>query len=181
MTAHENESDWRADDIPERDITAASALWRRLQDLARHGGTVAEAQALVDAAAEAPWFEATFGDGWRRVDADAWRRRQANARLDPARTAGTLGIPVLWFLAEKDQNVPYADSLRALEQASQQDDADITVVTIRDAPHSFLIEQPDGSVRYTDHYWPEMADWLEAKGFATGAYPPCGPGDVDLP
>lgn len=181
VTAHENESDWRADGVPERDIAPASALWLRLQGLARHGGSVAEAQALIDEAADQPWFEATFGDGWRRVDADAWRRRQVNAKLDPARTAGTLGIPVLWFLAEKDENVPYADSLRALEQADRGDDADITVVTIRNAPHSFLIEQPDGSVRYTDHYWPEMAAWLKAKGFASMGYHACGLADVDSP
>ena len=177
VTAHESESDWRAEGVPENEIAPASTLWRRLHELARRGGALAEAQALIDAAADEPWFEATFGDGWRRVDADAWRRRQINANLDPARTAGTLGIPVLWFLAEKDENVPYTASLRALEQAARGDDADITVVTIHDAPHSFLIEQPDGSVRYTDHYWPQMADWLDAKGFASVTQQACGLGD----
>lgn len=173
VTQHENESDWRADGIPESDIAPASALWLRLHQLARDGGTIAQAQQLIDEAADKPWFAATFGDGWRKVDAGAWRRRQVNAGLDPARTAATLGIPVLWFLAEKDENVPYVDSLRALEQADQGDDADIIVVTIHNAPHSFLIKQPDGSVRYTDHYWPEMADWLKAKGFASAPHKGC--------
>ena len=174
VTAHENESDWRADGVPESDIAPAKALWLRLHRLARRGGTAAEAQALIDAAADKPWFAPTFGDGWRHVDADAWRRRQANASLDPARIAGTLGIPMLWFLAEKDENVPYAESLRALEQAKRNDNTDITVVTVRNAAHSFLIKQPDGSVRYTDHYWPEMGDWLKAKGFANTAQQACG-------
>jgi len=175
VTRHENENDWRADGIAEADITAASALWLRLNQLARDGGTRRQAQALIDKAADQPWFSTAYGEGWRTVEADSWRRRQANASLDPAGIAGYLNIPVLWFLAEQDENVPYAGSLQALTQAKAEHHADITIVTVRNAPHSFLIKQPDGSVRYTDQYWPEMAAWLKAKGIIDDTFKDCAP------
>lgn len=174
VTQHENENDWRADGIPEGDIASASALWLRLNRLARDGGTRAQAQQLIDKAAGLPWFDATFGESWRTVDADAWQRRQVNAGLDPARITASLDIPVLWFLAENDENVPYAESLRALEQAKAKHNANITVVTIHGAPHSFLIKAPDGSVRYTDRYWSDMAGWLKTQGVTDRAFRACG-------
>ncbi len=164
VTRHENESDWRAAGIPEADIAPASALWLRLNRLARSNGTREQAQRLIDSAADKPWFEPTFGESWRHVDTAAWFRRQADTKLDPARTSGRLEIPVLWFLADKDQNVPYVESKRAIENEKQHHRADITLVTIHNAPHSFLIKEPDGSIHYTNHYWPEMAHWLRAKG-----------------
>lgn len=175
VTQHENISDWRAAGIPEVDIAPAAALWLRLNAMARRGGTRAQAQRLIDAAAGKPWFKPTFGDHWRHVDADAWRRRQINARLDPARTAGTLDIPVLWFLAENDQNVPYARSRRAIEHAKRQTHADITLVTIPHAPHSFLVKDAAGAVHYTRHYWPDMAHWLHARDFTERTFTACGP------
>jgi dienelactone hydrolase len=173
VTQHENESDWRAAGVPEADIAAASALWLRLNRLARKNGTREQAQYLIDAAANKPWFKPTFGENWRHVDADAWSRRQVNTKLDPAQTAGGLKIPVLWFLADKDQNVPYAKSKRAIENAKKSHHADIKLVTIHNAPHSFVVKEPDGSMHYTNRYWPEMAHWLRAKGITKRDFENC--------
>lgn len=174
VTRHENESDWRAAGVPEAGIAPAAALWLRLNTLARRGGSRDQAQHMIDAVADKPWFGPTFGDAWRHVDADAWHRRQVNAKLDPASTAARLGIPVLWFLAERDQNVPYAKSRRAIEDARRSHPADITLVTIPDAAHSFLVRDAHGTVRYTDRYWPRMAKWLRAHGITPRAFGNCG-------
>jgi len=174
VTQHENESDWRAAGVPETDIAPAAALWLRLNTLAREGGSSEQAQRLIDAAADKSWFGPTFGDGWRHIEAGAWQRRRVNAKLDPASTAARLNIPVLWFLAEKDQNVPYKKSRDAIETARQKHKADITLVTIPDAPHSFLIKDVHGAVHYTDRYWPEMARWLRAHGVSQRTFQNCG-------
>ena len=71
VTQHENESDWRAAGVPDADIATAAALWLRLNTLARKGGSREQAQHLIDAAADKPWFGPTFGDGWRHID--VWR------------------------------------------------------------------------------------------------------------
>jgi len=173
VTQHENESDWRAAGVPEIEVAPASALWLQLNQLARNNGTREQAQHLIDAAADKPWFKPTFGESWRHIDAGAWSRRRVNTKLDPARTAGRLKIPVLWFLADKDQNVPYAKSKRAIEDAKRSQHADIELVTIHDAPHSFLVRKPDGSLHYTNHYWPEMAHWLRAKGIVKRDFKGC--------
>ena len=81
---------------------------------------------------------------------------------------------MLWFLAEKDQNVPYKKSRDALEAARKKHNADITLITIPGAAHSFLIKGADGTVHYTDRYWPEMARWLRARGVSHRAFRNCG-------
>ncbi len=174
VTQHENESDWRAAGVPEADIAPAATLWLRLNTLAREGGSREQAQHLIDAAANKPWFGPTFGDGWRHIKAGAWQRRRVNAKLDPASTAARLKIPVLWFLAEKDQNVPYKKSRDAIEVARHRYKGDITLVTIANAPHSFLIKDAHGAVHYTDRYWPEMARWLRVHSIAQRAFCNCG-------
>lgn len=173
VTQHENIGDWRADGVPESDIASAAAAWLRLNQLARHGGTRAQAQQLIDDISGERWFAATFGDAWRHVDAEAWRRRQANARLDPAATAAGLGIPVLWFLADQDENVPYAQSRAAIVAARKRRRADLTLVSAAGAKHSFLVEDADGAVHFTDRYWPRMARWLRVRGFTRRDFDAC--------
>lgn len=173
VSEHENESDWRKAGIPEAYIAPAAALWLRLNQLARRNGTREQAQHLIDAAATKPWFKPTYGETWLHVNAGAWSRRQVNSKLDPARTAGRLKIPVLWFLADKDQNVPYAKSKRAIENAKKRHHADIMLVTIHNAPHSFIVTGADGSRRYTSRYWPEMAHWLRVKGITKRVFRNC--------
>lgn len=174
VTQHENESDWRAAGVPEADIAPAAALWLRLNTLAREGGSREQAQHVINAAADETWFGPTFGEAWRHIEDGAWQRRRVNAQLDPASTAARLKIPVLWFLAEKDQNVPYKISRDAIEAARQKHKADITLVTIPNAPHSFIVKDAHGAMHYTDRYWPEMARWLQARGVTQRAFGNCG-------
>ncbi|MGD8575294.1 MAG: hypothetical protein PVJ40_10135, partial [Gammaproteobacteria bacterium] len=54
--------------------------------------------------------------------------------------------------------------------------------------HSFLVREADGTVHFTDRYWPVMADWLKARGMTERAFSNCGGPhsdpevvDLDLP
>lgn len=157
-TAHEIAEELRADQLPEDQIEAAIAFWEELHLLARDGASLREANRRFDAIRDEPWFEAMFS-GWDAIEADWWRIHGINMQLEPAVTTATLDEPVLWFLAELDENVPYAASIAALRRAHQSKD-DLTVVTVRGARHSFLVTGANGQLRYTDQYWSRMADWL---------------------
>jgi dienelactone hydrolase len=56
-----------------------------------------------------------------------------------------------------------------LDALSEAGNNNFTVVTIPGARHSFLVEQPDGSLRYTDRYWLKMLEWLADLGIALPA------------
>lgn len=157
-TAHEIAEEMRADQVPENQIDAAIAFWEELHLLARDGASLGEANRRFDAIRDQPWFEAMFSDR-DTIEADWWRIHGINMRLEPAATAATLDEPVLWFLAELDENVPYAASVAALRRAQESKD-NLSVVTVKGARHSFLVTGANGQLRYTDQYWSRMADWL---------------------
>ncbi|MGD8380053.1 MAG: alpha/beta hydrolase [Gammaproteobacteria bacterium] len=187
VTLHERQSDWRADGVAESDIRPAGRFWMALHTLARRDGSLDEAQHLLDEARTRPWFPATYGD-WHTVDTGWWQRVKVNVTLQPARTAARLRIPVLWFLADHDQNVPYAASRAAVDKAAKTPHADIRLITIHGGRHSFLVREADGTVHFTDRYWPVMADWLKARGMTERAFSNCGGPhsdpevvDLDLP
>ena len=79
----------------------------------------------------------------------------------------------MWMRAD-GENVPYARSRKAIERARRRHGADITLITIHNAPHSFLVEDAQGAVHYTNHCWPEMAQWLHARGVTKRAFRNCG-------
>lgn len=157
-TAHEIREEWRNEEVAADLITPAVAFWKELHALAARGGSLDDANAMLARAQEKPWFRETFED-WDKIDDGWWQRHAANMQLEPAKDAGLLDIPILWFLAEDDANVPYQSSLSALE-AAQKDNEQLEVVTIENAGHNFLVTQPDGNVRYTEQYWSVIAAWL---------------------
>jgi pimeloyl-ACP methyl ester carboxylesterase len=74
--------------------------------------------------------------------------------------------PVLWFLAERDENVPLVATRVALERAfAAAPGDDHEMVVIEDAPHSFILDGPDGTPRYTDAFFSTMAQWMAKRGF----------------
>ncbi|MGA9421195.1 MAG: hypothetical protein WBW61_02470 [Rhodanobacteraceae bacterium] len=56
-----------------------------------------------------------------------------NVDLDPAAATARLSIPVLWFLAENDENVPYAKSRAALERVTKNSRVDLTLLAVKNA------------------------------------------------
>ncbi len=75
--------------------------------------------------------------------------------------------PVLWFLGERDEAVPFVATRAALERAfAASPGDDQRVVVVADAPHSFLIPSDDGPPRYAEGVFSGMAEWLETRGFS---------------
>lgn len=168
-TLHEQVQEWRADGVAEDAIAHASAFWTALMALATRQGSAREAEDLLDGARGQAWFAPTFGD-WSSIRAPWWRKQVANARYRPAQDLANHPVPALWFLAERDENVPYAASAAAM-RARQFPPGMVTMVTVEGAGHDFLVRAADGSIRYTDDYWPRMAQWLRERGFAGPATP----------
>ncbi len=167
-TNHERWEEWQAEGLP-GDITQKAADFRlALHEFARAGGSREAAQARLEKARQQDWFEPAFGS-WQTVEQGWWRQITENMQLEPAKDAGRLRIPVLWFLAEHDENVPYGASMKALDKAKQQN-PDLVVVTIADAGHSFLVRDANGNMQYTDGYWQVMARWLAEHGFSSEEY-----------
>lgn len=168
-TAHEIREEWRAEGLPEKDIQAGIEFWLELHRLAAQGADLAQANTLFDDAKKEPWFAQTFGE-WEPIESAWWQRHVANMQLEPADDAAQLDIPVLWFLAEKDQNVPYAASHAALQKVKVAN-PQLELITVEDSPHSFLLEGADGKLHYTRNYWPVMSAWLRDGGFVAGEKP----------
>lgn len=166
-TAHEIREEWRAEGLSVEVIEPAFRFWLELHRLAREKASLEEARKLTEEAVRKPWFEPAFGD-WFELDSGWWERHVANMQLDPGEDVAKLAIPVLWFLAEEDENVPYAASLRSLETA-QESNPELKVVTVHGAAHSFVVTAAAGPPRYTDEYWQVMAEWLSELHVAAAA------------
>lgn len=167
-TAHEIREEWRAEGLNEDVIAPAYDFWLELHQLAAEQASLDEARELADEAARQPWFEPTFGD-WLELDTGWWERHVANMQLEPAEDVAELSIPVLWFLAEEDENVPYEASMTALKGA-RESNRKLKVVTVHDAPHSFVVTDDDGAPRYTHEYWQVMAEWLAVQHVAAASH-----------
>lgn len=158
-TAHEIRRELEADGVPPDSIDAAVNFWLELHAMARGGYSLEHANEFLNANRAGAWFEASFGD-WDSISRQWWHQHTVNMALEPAIRAARLNAPVLWFLAELDENVPYRESLAALEAAKAINPA-LSVITVHDAPHSFLVEEKDGTMRYSDEYWSRMSAWLK--------------------
>lgn len=160
-TAHEIREEWKAEGLPEEVIQPAVTFWQDLHELAKERASLETANELLDKARGEPWFASTFGE-WSEVTPGWWQRHSENMQLDPANDVARLDIPVLWFLAEKDENVPYVKSHDALKAAGEINNR-LKTVTVDNAAHSFLVTDEDGGMRYTPKYWPVMSRWLQEK------------------
>ena len=96
-----------------------------------------------------------------------------NAACDSVDSVRKIHVPILWFLADNDHNVPTAISAPRLRQAF--DDAgnhDATLIVLKNAAHGFL-STPTGNNKdfakqshFAPGYWDTMEQWLKARGFA---------------
>jgi len=160
-TVHEIRRELVAAGVAPQDIDAAAAFWLELHAMARSGVSLESANEYLRAARGEAWFKESFGD-WDAITPLWWHQHAVNLKLDPAASTARLDEPVLWFLAENDENVPYRDSMEALESAKATK-ADLTVFTVHNVGHSFMISDGDAGRRYTDEYWANMAQWMDAN------------------
>lgn len=158
-TAHEIRCELEADGVAPNYIDAAVEFWLELHEMARGGVGLEGANDYLNARQGEAWFKASFGD-WDAITHLWWYQHAVNMTLDPAATTARLDEPVLWFLAENDENVPYRESIAALESAKEIK-ADLSIITVHNAGHSFFVSDGDEGMRYTDEYWAKMSRWLD--------------------
>lgn len=157
---------------------------------AREGGT-SELEAKEAEAAARQLFALSSGE-WKAYDAYAstlkgkpsaryvwplnfsekgWGKPWAamNAPYDPAATLAKVKVPMLWFLADLDHNVPSDASEQALIAArSASGNQDITVVRLAGTGHSFVQSKTGNNndfvyaTKMTAGYFDKMESWLKA-------------------
>ena len=103
------------------------------------------------------------GRNWIRLNA-------AYVSIDSVRK---IYVPILWFLADNDHNVPTAISASRLRKAFEDaGNHDATLIVLKNTGHGFTFT-PTGDNKdfakqshFAPGYWDTMAQWLKARGLA---------------
>lgn len=163
---HEFKNELKNESITDEQQIKAIQFMRELQLLALNKEPRSQADSLIQISRNDKWFSQVFG-GWSRMSENEWVRMQKTAQIDPAVYLQELSnIPVIYFLAENDENIPTDLSKprikTALEEAGNNN---FKIVVLPGANHAFYIDDPDapGGKSYSPGYWDKMAEWLQEK------------------
>ena len=163
---HEIKNELAAKDLTKQEWVKAVKLERDYYNLALTDVSIDSINSFIrNARMKNDWFEKAF-DGWDHLNPEYRIKMRETGPIDPVESLRKITVPVLWFLADKDENVPYELSepriKLALEEAGNED---YQVITIKGVTHNFILQNEDGSLKYVDGYWDKMADWLKKHGF----------------
>lgn len=125
-------------------VERALALRRAMDEVSAGRMPVAEAQALLDRAAEEPWFSLAFVPSDASLIDASWA---AEMRFDIRPALRRLELPVLLFFGEHDRWIPVAESADVW-RAELGPDADLTVVSLPGTGHAATFAT-------------DPSDWLE--------------------
>lgn len=171
---HEVRQELRAEGMAGLDLDYAMDLRSEIYGLAMSGAPLSAADTMVAPYLDKPWYRAAFGEGpisqiW---SPRGWEWSQRNHAVTPIPSLEQFTGPVLWFLAERDENVPFVSTRAALNRAfSSAPGDDHEIVVIEDAPHSFIIETPEGTPRYAEGFFSYIGKWMTEHGYAdTGCW-----------
>jgi dienelactone hydrolase len=171
-----HEIEWSARDsgMREDDISAGMIASRAAMAMIVRGASTAEYDATMSPYRSHPSWSDVFwvidetsrGRNWIRI----------NAAYDPIDSISLIHVPILWFLADRDHNVPTELSASRLRQAfAAAGNRDAQVIVLPDASHGFM-STPTGNNRefakqshFAAGYWDTMAQWLQARGFTRPA------------
>lgn len=165
---HEIRQEVRVEGLRGLDLDMAMDLRREVYRLAMAGAPMAAADSLVAPYLAEPWYRTAFGDG---PISEIWSERwwgwaQRNLAVESASSVARFDGPVLWFLGERDEAVPFVATRAALGRAFlEAPGRDHELVTVKNAPHSFLVPQTNGPPRYAGGVFDRMGDWLAERGF----------------
>jgi len=165
---HEVRQELRAEGVDGLDLDYAMSLRREVYELAMEGAPITAADSLAAPYLDEPWYRVAFGDGpIGSIWSDHWWGwAQRNLAVESASAVAEFDGPVLWFLGERDEAVPFVATRAALERAfAKAPGDDHELVVVEDAPHSFMIPREEGPPVYARGVFARMADWLEARGF----------------
>lgn len=166
---HEKRQEFRESGLEGLSLDYAVDLLREIYGLAVKGEPLGATDRIVAPYLDEPWYHTAFGDGpiSDRWSPAWWQWAQRNFPVSAIPYVERFDGPVLWFLGEKDENVPLVTTRAALDRAfdaAPGDDHEIVV--IEDAPHSFLIPGPAGSLRYAEGFFNRVGAWLRERGLA---------------
>ena len=166
---HEIRQELRLEGLDGLDLDYAMDLRREFYALTMSGKPISATDALVAPYLDEPWYRTAFGEGpvSRRWSAHRWDWERRNLAVEPTPYIEQFEGPVLWFLAELDENVPLVPTRAALERAflaAPGDDHEIVV--LQGALHSFLIPIPDGPPRFSEGFFDRMGAWMRDRGFS---------------
>ena len=165
---HEVRQELRADGLDGLELDYAIQLRREVYRLAMGGAPISAADSFVAPYLGAPWYRTAFGDG---SISEIWSQRwwewaRRNLAVESASAVAQFDGPVLWFLGERDEAVPFVATRAALERAfARASGHDHELVVVENAPHSFLVPDPGGGSRYAKGVFARMEEWLAERGF----------------
>lgn len=165
---HEVKIELKEKDLTPEQYTAAVRFERTIQDMAANNRSLEEINAYISEFRQAhDWYLKAFGD-YRKMSPNYYVKLKKSGPIDPVDYLRKIdNIPILWFLAEYDENVPYDLSKpRILDALAEAGNQDYELITIPKARHNFLVETEDGKMKYADGYWDKMLDWLTDRDIA---------------
>ncbi len=168
---HEIEWSAREKGLPESEISEGMAAARAAMTMMARGASAGE----YDAAMKPYRSRDSWPDIFPVIDETPRGRNwiRLNAAYDSVDSVRKIQVPILWFLADNDHNVPTAISAPRLRQAfDDAGDHDATLIVLKNAAHGFL-STPTGNNKdfakqshFAPGYWDTMEQWLKSRGFA---------------
>jgi hypothetical protein len=171
---HEIRQELRAEGLTGLDLDYAMDLRREVYALAMRGAPISATDGLVTPYLATSWYQTAFGEGpiSSRWSTHWWPWAGRNLAVAAAPSLERFPGAVLWFLAERDENVPLVPTRAALERAlAVSPGNDHEIVVLEGALHSFLIPGADGPPTYARGFFSHMGRWMAARGLTN---PACG-------
>jgi dienelactone hydrolase len=167
---HEIEWIAREKGVPEPEIHEGMAAARLAMNLIVRGASTED----YDTAMKPYRSRDSWSDIFPVIDETPRGRNwiRLNSAYDSVDSVRKIHVPILWFLADNDHNVPTAISAPRLRQAF--DDAgnhDATLIVLKNAAHGFLSTSTGNNKDFAKQshfapgYWDTIAEWLKARGF----------------
>ncbi|MEW6756741.1 MAG: prolyl oligopeptidase family serine peptidase [Acidobacteriota bacterium] len=171
--AHESRSQMAGAGLSGADLEEGTALVKRLLQMMADGRTYEEV-AAAGASAEGRSFAPFVAFGKLPRDHYLWKWVRLCGNTDSAHALRKVRCPVLWFLGDRDSQVPAAVSEKRIRDAlAAGGNPDYTVKVLSPANHG-LLECSSGlwsevrtCKRYVSGYWETMADWLMTRAGET--------------
>jgi pimeloyl-ACP methyl ester carboxylesterase len=166
---HERRQELRQSGLAGLSLDHAMALRREIYRLAESGAPLESTDTLVEPYLGSAWYEQAFGDDLVSATWSQrwWRWAGRNLSVPPGPYLEQLDIPILWFLAERDENVPLVLSVARLGEAFEvSPSTDESLVVLPNANHAFLVQSAEGGVRYSDGYFERLREWLAGRGLS---------------
>lgn len=167
---HERRQELRKKGLKGLDLDYAVSLLREVYQVAIAGEPITTTDPLLQPYLNEPWYRASFGEGVisKRWSAHWWTWAQHNMAHSSLPFVQQLKSPVLWFLAEHDENVPLVSTHTALTEALRKAPGrDHELRIVHGAQHSFLMPQTDGPPQFTREFFGPMMKWLQSRGLTS--------------